>query len=547
MFYLCKEYLEVQEMSSRKILIFHILTVAIINLLSTWLILLSGSFGTTLIVSLLLVAASSIIIYRAWPEVESNKSKEMLPEIQIVPEIKDADLFDVAEDLIFISQQLVWLVNQNRTSLKKLAQLSQGIARECEINASGAQETAAGIAEFASASSSVSRVSQKALLQCQQSSELTLHKHEEMIQSTDAIIKAADIIKEIADDMNEVKRTVSELNQLSAEQQNTSEQMADAVEMITMATVEIAGNTQEALNRVSLQEEGIGEIYAQAKQVTAMADRLHKLASLSKTTNEIIFGINPFLAPRFIRENYVPILEAVAYAVNLKPHFIIVSEYDSLGRALLKGTVDVGWFSPFAYISAKMKGDIIPLVTPVVNHHSHYTGYIITLKDQGIQSIKDLKNKRFGFVDSQSASGYIFPKALLAEENKTPEDFFNETVFLGSHNRVIDGVFDGTVDAGATYSEAMESANTRGLPIDKIAIIAQSEPIPKDAIAARPNLNPELIQRMQQAFLSITDKDVRYSTFMKKTAINGFITATDAAYDPLRKLAQMTSDLNLTE
>lgn len=82
----------------------------------------------------------------------------------------------------------------------------------------------------------------------------------------------------------------------------------------------------------------------------------------------------------------------------------------------------------------------------------------------------------------------------------------------------------------------MESANIRGLPIDKIAIIAQSEPIPKDAIAARPNLNPELIQRMQQAFLSITDKDVRYA-MVKKTAINGFITATDAAYDPLRKLA----------
>jgi len=534
-------------MSSRKILIFHILTVLSINLLSIWLLQISGNIWSPFLVSSLLVVTSSIIIYHAWPELESHKNNETLPQLKIVPGAKEADLFDVAEDLIFISQQLVWLVNQNRTSLKKLAQLSQGIARECEINASGAQETAAGIAEFASASSSVSKVSKKALLQCQESSEMTQNKQEQIIDSNETILKSAQIIKEIADSMYDIESTVNELYQLSAEQQHTSEQMAEAVEMITMATVEIAGNTQEALNRVSLQEEGIGEIYAQAKQVTAMADRLHKLASLSKTEKEIIFGINPFLAPRFIREHYVPILEAVAYAVNLKPHFIIVSEYDSLGRALLKGTVDVGWFSPFAYISAKMKGDIIPLVTPVVNNYSHYTGYIITLKDQGIQSINDLKGKRFGFVDSQSASGYIFPKALLAEENKSPEDFFNETVFLGSHNRVIDGVFDGTVDAGATYSEAMESAKARGLPIEKIAIIAQSEPIPKDAIAARPNLNPELIHKIQQAFLAITDKDVRYSTFMKKTAINGFIAATDASYNPLRKLAQITDDQNLIE
>ena len=40
----------------------------------------------------------------------------------------------------------------------------------------------------------------------------------------------------------------------------------------------------------------------------------------------------------------------------------------------------------------------------------------------------------------------------------TEQRFFSETIFLGSHNRVIEAVLDGTVDAGATYSEAMDAA-----------------------------------------------------------------------------------------
>ena len=58
---------------------------------------------------------------------------------------------------------------------------------------------------------------------------------------------------------------------------------------------------------------------------------------------------------------------------------------------------------------------------------------------------------------------------------------------------------------------------------------------PKDAIAARRNLNPALAEKLKEAFLSIKDQDMRYSVFMKNTSINGFIEAQDAAYDILRK------------
>ena len=344
---------------------------------------------------------------------------------------------------------------------------------------------------------------------------------------------------EIVTNVREIESTVSRLCDLSADQQLTTDQMAQAVESIGTATVEIAAGTQEALQSIAQQEKSVEDIYAFTKEMTATVDKIQEVAVLFKTGNEIIFGFNPFTAPQNIKENYAPILEEIARKVGRQAKIMIVSDYDSLGRSLLNGTIDIGWFSPFAYVSAKNKGDITPMVTTVVNKNSSYNGYIITRKNSEFKSIDHLKGKRFAFVDKQSASGYVYPKAMLLEQGKQPETFFSENIFLGSHDRVIDAVLDGTVDAGATYSEAVEAARGRGLSIQNLQIIAQTEAIPKDAIAARPGFDKALLENLVNAFIQTTDTKSECNFLMKKTGLNGFISANDQVYDIIRRAAKI--------
>ena len=179
------------------------------------------------------------------------------------------------------------------------------------------------------------------------------------------------------------------------------------------------------------------------------------------------------------------------------------------------------------------------MVTTVVNKNSSYNGYIITRKNSEFKSIDHLKGKRFAFVDKQSASGYVYPKAMLLEQGKQPETFFSENIFLGSHDRVIDAVLDGTVDAGATYSEAVEAARGRGLSIQNLQIIAQTEAIPKDAIAARPGFDNALLEDLIKAFIQTTDTKSECNFLMKKTGLNGFISANDQVYDIIRRAAKI--------
>ena len=347
---------------------------------------------------------------------------------------------------------------------------------------------------------------------------------------------SADAIRGLVSDVHTMENTVNGLCELSENQRETTEQMAKVIETIGHATVEIAGSTQESLTRVQGQEKSIEDILGYAKSMLVTSDTLQEIAVKFKKDNEIIFGVNPFVAPSVIKEQYVPILELVAEKIGYKARVIIVTDYDALGRSLLQGTVDIGWYSPFAYVSAKEKGNVLPLVTPIVNKATSYTGYIIARKDKGYKTIDDLKGKRFGFVDSKSASGYVYPRALLAASGKDPKSFFGETLFVGSHDRVIEGVLNGSLDAGATYSEALERVGASGVNLNDFEIISSTDPIPKDAIAARPGFEQELADKINEAFMATTDKE---NPFMTKTHINGFVKAKDADYEVVRKAAAL--------
>ncbi len=356
------------------------------------------------------------------------------------------------------------------------------------------------------------------------------------LQNVEIMAKgSADAINEIVHDVDRIEENVNNLCSLSDNQRDTTEQMAKVIETIGHATVHIAGSTHTSLESVNSQERNIDEIFSHAKSMLATAEKLQTIASRYKKDDEIIFGINPFVAPQTIKESYVPILEQAAKRIGYKARVIIVSDYDALGKAVTNQMVDIGWFSPFAYVSTKERANIIPIVTPIVNKATSYIGYIIARKDSGIDNVDHMAGKRFGFVDQKSASGYVYPKALLVEHGKNPDTYFGETHFLGSHNRVIEEVLNGGIDAGATYSEAMDAAKKAGVAVDKLRIVSQTDPIPKDVIAASPGFDNEIVEKLRVAFESLTETQ----TQCNKTKINGFVKTNDSDYEVVRKASAL--------
>lgn len=368
----------------------------------------------------------------------------------------------------------------------------------------------------------------------------SMQEGSKQLQSVEAMAsESANAMSAMVDNIHTIQTVVDNLSNMSVKQRDTTDEMAKVIESIGQSTVNIAGHTRETNDSIDHQMNNMAEIHDYAKSLLVVADKLQETAAAFKKENELIFAVNPFTAPETIRKAYMPILAAAAEKIGYRGRTIIVNDYEALGNAMQKGTADVGWFSPAAYVSAKNNmPDMMPLVTPKVNNATSYTGYIVAKKGSGIRSLEDLAGKSFGFVDKKSASGYVYPKAALVENGKNPDTFFGSTQFLGSHNKVIEAVLSGAIEAGATYSEAFEAAGAKAA--SNLDIIFMTDPIPKDAIAAGPNVKPELAKALTDAFESFQENNSVCGDAMQNAKINGFVSADDSSYDVVRKAASYT-------
>jgi len=254
------------------------------------------------------------------------------------------------------------------------------------------------------------------------------------------------------------------------------------------------------------------------------------VAASLKKPREIIFGVNPFTIPQVIKDTYVPILNRLCRNMGYEARTLIVKDYEALAEGVGQGTIDVGWFSPFAYVKARERYGVEPILTPIVKGKTSYQGYIIARRDREIHTLKDLKNKHFGYVDANSASGYLFANYLLKGAGLPKENLFSKTSYLGNHDQVIKAVLSGEVDAGATYDEAFDQAIARGMDASELIILAKTPEIPKDALAAKKGIDEALIIEMKEAFMAMVGASE------ENTSINGFVEAKDEAYEIIRRV-----------
>lgn len=345
--------------------------------------------------------------------------------------------------------------------------------------------------------------------------------------------QSGSVIHEIETAVLSIQKNITELRGLSGEQHNVSEQIDTASHSIAESMEVTYNNTVGLIRKVDLQKEKNNSIVNYFDEVNDSISSLQKDISRIKRDNEIIFGINPFVSPKKIKELYASAVDDAFDCAGFKARFIIVNDYKALKEGIREGVIDVGWFSPFNYVDAREDIGVIPLVMPIVKEKTSYYGYIICHKDSGIDNLRDLKGKKFGFVDVNSASGYVFANHLLKINGIDPEKDLSETIFLGSHQKVIDSVLIGEVSAGAISGEEVLSlVADSGVDVSKIKILAKTDEIPRDIIAASVHLPEDIRIMLKNALIEFADFD------KKKTLIEDFIENKDSNYDSIREIVK---------
>ncbi len=217
----------------------------------------------------------------------------------------------------------------------------------------------------------------------------------------------------------------------------------------------------------------------------------------------------------------------------------IATSYAAVIEAMGAGQVDIGWLATFSYVLAKQKYDVDLMLIVVRFGSPFYRGQIVTRVDSGIQTLADLKGKKFAFVDPASTSGHLYPKTLLLSKGLNPERLFAQSRFSGSHNAVILSVLKGEVDAGATYDDARAAvAKTYPEVFTQLRVIAYTQDIPNDTVSARKGLDPALKQKVKDGLMQLSKTPEGSKVLKRVYGISGLMDF-DAFFDPVREAGRL--------
>lgn len=364
----------------------------------------------------------------------------------------------------------------------------------------------------------------------QSSHEATKHS-EDSIQKLNGFVESTvDILTGTHDSLTEIKKNMDNLTTVSKTNVEVSSDVTAALGKLADTISNSASQSQDSIEMIAQHQKKTDTLLTCCDSISSMCESLQYSMCSIKGDNEVAIGINPFTSPSDIKNMYQPVLARIFESVGLKVKIIIVKDYLALGDQIQKGTIDGGWFSPFAYITAAEMTPLIPVATPLINGKDYYNGYIITRRDSGILTLNDLPGRHFAYVDKNSASGYLYARHSIKEAGLDPESIFSQVSFSGSHDQVIQGVLNGEFDAGATYNEAYEKAEKNGMDMSKLNIISTTGNIQKDAIAFSEKMAPERIQLLKDAFLHFKD----FSGIT--TPVTGFVEAKDSNYDLIRQV-----------
>ena len=256
---------------------------------------------------------------------------------------------------------------------------------------------------------------------------------------------------------------------------------------------------------------------------------------------ELKFGVTPMVGEPEARAEFEPLMSYLSSAIGRTVRLYVAKDYGDLQTRMETGVVDIGSFSPLAYVDAARAGKVRIIAQSILGGSATYRGLIIKRFDGFINSLADLEGKRFAFGDPKSASGYVYPRAMLIENGIIPERYFKETIFAGSHEKVIAAVLLGPAQAGATHDGAVALAKAKGLPTFDLEVLATTEPIPHDGIAVRVGLEDALVGKIQAALVELDRSPAGRQVIARSSIkLTGYVSADEGLYDAVRRAAKIS-------
>ena len=219
----------------------------------------------------------------------------------------------------------------------------------------------------------------------------------------------------------------------------------------------------------------------------------------------------------------------------------VATEYAGVIEALSSDPPEAQMASlaTFAYVLAADRGVVEAALVSLRFGSPTYNGQIIVRADSGISSVAELMGKTFGRPDPLSTSGWIIPMLTMRAAGINPETDLDEIVDAGSHDSVVAAVYNGDIDAGATYVDARSRIEDDHPDVmEKVVVIEVTTDIPNDGVQFSPIVPDDMRKKIVAALLEIAQTEEGKDALKTAYQWSGLEEYDDTFYDPFRQVLQ---------
>ena len=252
---------------------------------------------------------------------------------------------------------------------------------------------------------------------------------------------------------------------------------------------------------------------------------------------EVVMGFVPSQTSSIVQTNATLISEYLSKKTGYHVTGQVLTSYAAVTEGMTSNNVDIGWVGPLDYVISNKKNGAEAVTKSVRRGLPSYKAFIIVNVNSGINSIADLKGKKFAFGDPTSASSNLYPQYMMIKAGFDPKSL-GQTVNIANQTQIAVNVCQGVVDAGAIYDDARtnKGADTScpGIMTKTKVLATTDPPIPGDPQMIRHTLNSGQKAKLKAAMIAMgTDPDIAPALKALYT-IDALAPASDKDYDNLR-------------
>ncbi|MCK9237106.1 MAG: EAL domain-containing protein [Thiopseudomonas sp.] len=270
-------------------------------------------------------------------------------------------------------------------------------------------------------------------------------------------------------------------------------------------------------------------------------------AENSQAKKNLTIGILAFEPKQLIKENWQPIIEHVNQQLTHVSLRVEPYHYDELYNAVARREVDFVLTNSAYYVElAHSQGLSSPLASLITSYKNTplrgFGGVIFTKAERAdMQSLVDLKGKRIATPKLGSVGGYMMQAYEMMQSGVNPESYRLVETEL-PHEKAVQAVLQGDVDAGFVRTGVLESMQERGLikagavrilnkqELSNFPLVLSTRLYPEWPLAAMPHVNTAHAGQVVGVFLTL-DHD---TPILRDANVYGFSVPVD--YEPVREL-----------